>query len=439
MTYAEATAYLFGLHRFGWRPGLETIERLLALVGDPHLRIPTVHVGGTNGKGSTAAMLAAILRAAGYRTGLYTSPHLLSFTERIRVDGRPIGETEVADLTAELSGVCAGRFAEGPAPPPPGALSHPTFFELTTAMAFLHFLRQGVEIAVVEVGLGGRLDATNAIRPRAALLTNVGFDHREYLGDTLEAIALEKAGIIKPGVPILTAAAGEVLAVFRRVAAERGAPFSAVAESHAWRLREAGLGGLEFDLSGPAGRYGALRLPLAGAHQLLNAVLAVAGAETLAGQGLGCGEAAIRAGLGAVRWPGRLQLVPGSPRLILDGAHNPPGTATLAEFLAAQRPDLGRLVLVFGVLRDKEWRVMLPRLLPLADAVVLTRPPSERAEEPAAVRAAYPELPGLRVEADVARAIESARTLAGPAGSVVVTGSLYTVAAAFQVLRLPVP
>jgi dihydrofolate synthase/folylpolyglutamate synthase len=383
-------------------------------------------------------MLASILRAAGYRTGLYTSPHLLSFTERIRVDGTSIGEAEVVELTAVLSAACAGRFAEEPAPPPEGALPHPTFFELTTAMAFLHFLRQGVEIAVIEVGLGGRLDATNAIRPRAVLLTNVGFDHREYLGGTLGEIAAEKAGIIKPGVPVLTGAEGEALELFRRVAAERGAPLLSVAETHGWRLRDSGAGGTGFDLSGPAGRYEALRIPLAGRHQLLNAVLAVAGAETLAGQGFPCGEPAVRAGLAAVRWPGRLQVVPGSPRLFLDGAHNPPGAATLGEFLAEQRPRLGRLVLVFGVLKDKEWRAMLPHLFPLADAVVLTKPPSERAEEPAAIRSAYPGMENLRVEADVARAIALARVMAGPEGTVVVTGSLYTVATAIRALGLPV-
>ena len=440
LTYAEATAFLFGLRRFGWRPGLQTITRLLTLVGDPQVRIPMIHVGGTNGKGSTCAMLAAILHAAGYRTGLYSSPHLLSFTERIRVDGEPIGEAEVVRLTAELSAACAGQFAEDPkAPPPEGQFPHPTFFELTTAMAFLHFLRRQVDVAVIEVGLGGRLDATNAIQPRVVLLTNVGFDHQEYLGTTLPEIAAEKAGIIKSSVPVLTAADGEVLEVFRRVAAERGAPLSPVSESHRWRLRASDLSGIALDVTGPAGHYARLAVPLAGQHQILNVVLAVAGAEALATQGFRIGESAIREGLAAVRWPGRLQIVPGAPRLVLDGAHNPPGAAALAAFLLEQRSRLGRLVVVFGVLGDKDWREILPRFFPMADAIVLTRLPAERGADPAAILAAYPGVPGISIRADIAEAIAEARTLAGSDGTVLVTGSLYTVAAALRALGLPVP
>jgi len=436
--YAEATAFLFGLRRFGWRPGLETIRRLLDLVGNPQLRLPAVHVGGTNGKGSTAAMLASILRAAGYRTGLYTSPHLASFTERIRVDGAPIGEEEVARLAAELSAACAGRFFESPPPPPPGQLPHPTFFELTTAMAFLHFVRQGTEVAVVEVGLGGRLDATNVIRPRAALLTNVGFDHREYLGETIEEIAQEKAGIVKPGVPVLTTADGAALEVIRRAAAERGSPLAVVAELYRWRLRDADISGSVFDLEGPGGRYPGLRIPLPGRHQVGNAVLAVAAAECLATQGFRVQADALREGLQAVRWPGRLQVLPGAPRIILDGAHNPPGAQALGEFLADRRSELGRLVLVFGVLRDKDWRTMLSQLLPAADALVLTRPPSDRQEDPDAVRAALSVALPVSVAPEVADAIAAARSLAGPAGTVLVTGSLYTVSAALDALGLSV-
>jgi dihydrofolate synthase/folylpolyglutamate synthase len=438
-SYADATAYLFGLRRFGWRPGLETVTRLLDLVGNPQAQVPTIHVGGTNGKGSTAAMLAAILQAAGYRTGLYTSPHLASFTERIRVNGEPIGEAEVLRFTAELSDACAGHFAEDPkAPPPAGRLAHPTFFELTTAMAFLHFLRQQAEVAVIEVGLGGRLDATNVIRPAAVLLTNIGLDHQQYLGTTLVEIAGEKAGIIKAGVPVLTAAEGEALDVFRRVAAERGAPLHPIAESHRWRLVASDLTGITLDLSGPAGEYRRLAVPLSGTHQLPNVVLAVAAAEVLASRRFRLDEVAIRAGLASVRWPGRLQSIPGAPRILLDGAHNPAGAAALAAFLREQRGLLGRLALVFGVLADKDWRDMLPRFFSLADAIVLTRPPTDRGQDPAAVRAAYADMPGIAVCPDLGEAIAEAKVLAGPEGTVLVTGSLYTVAAAFRVLGLPV-
>lgn len=437
LTYPEATAYLYGLRRFGWRPGLASIERLLALVGDPQAGLPALHVGGTNGKGSTAAMLAAILRAAGLRTGLYTSPHLLRFTERIRVDGRPMGEAEVVEAVARLAAACAGQFTEDPAAPSPGdRLPHPTFFELTTAMAFLHFAQQRVDVGVVEVGLGGRLDATNVLRPRLALLTNVGFDHREYLGETLEQIAGEKAGIIKPGCPVVTGAEGAALAVFRRVAALRGAPLLALREAYAWTVRHAGLEGTTFDLSGPGGAYAALRIPLAGRHQVGNAALAVAAAEALAIQGFRIDEAAIRRGLESVRWPGRLTLVPGRPRTLLDGAHNPPGAAALAAFLSEHRSRLGRLHLVFGVLRDKAWGEMLATLLPWAAAVVLTRPATERAEDPAALARAIPALAGAPLRPEVAQAIEAARRLAGPEDTILITGSLYTVAEGLRALGL---
>src|SRR5512146_102074 len=216
VTYAEATAFLYGLRRFGWRPGLATIERLVALLGDPHSGIPFIHVAGTNGKGSTAAMLDAMFRAAGHRTGLYTSPHLLSFTERIRVNGEPINEAEIVALTQQLKALCAAHFALATTAPAGDRLPHPTFFELTTAMAFLHFRRRGVGAAVIEVGLGGRLDATNVIEPRVAVITNIALEHEQYLGRTLAEVAGEKTGIVKARVPVVTAARGEALEVIRR-------------------------------------------------------------------------------------------------------------------------------------------------------------------------------------------------------------------------------
>ncbi|HWU39263.1 MAG TPA: Mur ligase family protein, partial [Candidatus Acidoferrum sp.] len=256
MTYAQATEFLFGLRRFGWRLGLETVEQLLALVGDPQAKMSTVHIGGTNGKGSTAAMLNAILQRGGYRTGLYTSPHLLDFTERIRVNGVPIGTTEVTRLTAQLRDLCSAHFAPHPTPNSPAdRLPHPTFFELTTAMAFLHFAQQAVEVGVIEVGLGGRFDATNVIRPKLAVVTNVSLEHQEYLGRTLPEIAAEKAGIIKAHVPIVTSTRGEGYEVIRRTAAERGAPLINVGEAYSYTIRHSELAGQTLHLTGPRRRY----------------------------------------------------------------------------------------------------------------------------------------------------------------------------------------
>jgi len=436
VTYAEATAFLYGLRRFGWRPGLATIRRLVALLGDPQAGIPFVHVAGTNGKGSTAAMLDAILRAAGYRTGLYTSPHLLSFTERIRVNGEPINEAEIVALTEGLKTICAAHFAPETTTPAGDRLPHPTFFELTTAMAFQHFRRCAVDAAVIEVGLGGRLDATNVIEPRVAVITNIALEHEQYLGRTLAEIAGEKAGIVKARVPVVTAARGDALAVIRQRAAEHQAPVVLVPEVYRWEVRESGLAGQTVDLEGPQHRYESLRVALPGRHQLENAALAVAAAEAAREQGFPLDTAAIRRGLAEVVWPGRLQVVKERPRIIVDGAHNPAGTESLAAFLEEQRATLGRLILVFGVLRDKDWATMLRRLAPLADAIVLTHPPTERGADPALLAPAVGGHARVAVVADPERALAQAREAARAEDTIVVAGSLYTVAAALRALGM---
>ncbi len=435
MTYAEATAFLYGLRRFGWRPGLATIERLVALLGDPQAGIPFIHVAGTNGKGSTAAMLDAMFRAAGRRTGLYTSPHLLSFTERIRVNGEPINEAEIVALTRELKALCSAHFALATTAPAGDRLPHPTFFELTTAMAFLHFRRRAVDAAVIEVGLGGRLDATNVIEPRVAVITNIALEHEQYLGRTLAEIAGEKAGIIKARVPVVTAARGDALEVIRRRAAQLQACVIFVPDAYRWEVRASGLGGHTVDLDGPRRRYDALHIALPGRHQVENAVLAVATAEAAQDQGLWLDAAAIRRGLAEVVWPGRLQVVEDGPRIILDGAHNPAGAEALAAFLAEHRAALGRLILVFGVLQDKDWTTMLRRLAPLADAIVLTHPPTERGADPAVLAPAVGHHASVSVAADVERALAQARQAARADDTILVAGSLYTVAAALRILR----
>ncbi len=434
MTYAEATAFLYGLRRFGWRPGLATIERLVALLGDPQAGIPFIHVAGTNGKGSTAAMLDAIFRAAGYRTGLYTSPHLLSFTERIRVNGEPINEAEIVALTEELKTLCAAHFALETTAPTGDRLPHPTFFELTTAMAFLHFRRRAVDFAVIEVGLGGRLDATNVIEPRVVVITNIALEHEQYLGRTLAEIAGEKAGIVKARVPVVTAARGDALEVIRRRAAELQAPVVFAPEAYRWVVRQSDLASQTFDLEGPRRRYEALRLALLGRHQVENAVLAVAAAEAAQEQGFALDTAAIRRGLAEVAWPGRLQVVKDRPRIILDGAHNPAGTEALAAFLAEHRPALGRLILVFGVLQDKDWAAMLRLLAPLADAIVLTHPPTERGADPALLAPAVRRYVSATVAPDLENALAQAHEAARAEDTILVAGSLYTVAAALRAL-----
>ncbi|MBF8298552.1 MAG: folC, partial [candidate division NC10 bacterium] len=356
VTYPEAIAYLYGLQRFGVKLGLESIARLLQAVGDPHRRFPSILIGGTNGKGSTAAFLASILQAAGYRIGLYTSPHLLDFTERIRVDGQGISPAEVAHLTDELRSLIPDLFLA------PRTFSHPTFFEVTTALAFLHFARTEVDFAVIEVGLGGRFDATNILDPEVAVITNIALEHQEYLGRTLGAIAAEKAGIVRKGSHVVTAAdSPEALAVIAGACRAQGATLLDIRAACDWQISRSDLSEQHFILAQAGEPTGEFTIRLLGRHQVTNAATAIAAARLLRARGAHIPEGSIREGLRLTRWPGRLQLFPGHPLVILDAAHNPAGAKALRGFLEEQQ-FAGRLILVFGVLKDKDWTAMLQEL-----------------------------------------------------------------------------
>ncbi len=449
MTYSQAIAYLYGLQRFGVKLGLENIRRLLEAVGDPHRRFPSILIGGTNGKGSTAAFLSSILKAAGYRVGLYTSPHLLEFTERIRVDGQAIAYADVARLTGELHSVVAdlfplpctpdlaprtSHFDPRPSHVAPPVVSPPPFFELTTAFAFLYFVRSKVDYAVVEVGLGGQFDATNVLDPEVAVITNIALEHEDYLGKTLEAIAVEKAGIVKEGGRVVTAAdAPEALAVIAEVCRTRGATLLNARATCDWEISESDMSGQQFVVAQAGQATEKFDIRLLGRHQVTNAVTALTAARLLRARGATIPESSIREGLRRTRWPGRLQLFPGHPPVILDGAHNPAGAKALRAFLEEQR-FAGRLILVFGVLQDKDWTAMLQELGPLAKRVILTRPESERAADPRGLVEAERFCPKLEILEDVAEAIALARTVADPDDAVVVTGSLFIISAALRTL-----
>lgn len=424
----DPLTWLYGRTTGGIRWGLERTEEMLAGAGDPHRRFRSLHVGGTNGKGSVSALCESALRAAhpGRRVGMYTSPHLVSFAERIRVDGAPVD--------GALLAACVERLR--PAVESSGA----TFFEAATAVAFLCFAEAGVDVAVVEVGLGGRLDSTNVIRPLAAAVTNVARDHTEFLGDTPGEIAWEKAGIWKPGVPAIT---GETDPVALGVLADRarsvGAPFSAldfVARVEDVRLSAAGTA---FRLRSDAWGERELRVPLVGEHQARNAALAAELLALLPGE-LRPGWDAVERGFAAARWPGRFQVeeIRGTT-WVLDVAHNPAGVAALAATLDAVELPRPR-VLVAGILSDKEWSEMLPPLLERVDAAILTvapTAPEERRWDPAAVAAALPSdlrIP-VRVIPDLEAALSRATTLA-PYGTILVTGSVHTVGDALPILGL---
>jgi dihydrofolate synthase/folylpolyglutamate synthase len=408
-SYQKAVQDLYGLHFFGTKLGLESARHLAHLAGDPQRQLRFIHVAGTNGKGSTCAMLESIYRAAGYRVGLFTSPHLVSFRERIQVQRELISEEAVVRLVAQVQ----RGLKASPGP------QHPTFFEVVTVMALRYFAEQHCDLVIWETGLGGRLDATNIVAPLAAVITTIQLDHEKWLGSTLPSIAAEKAGILKPGVPALTAVEdADAFAVISATAARIHAPLTRVTRA---------------DLERPPLR--ALQLPLLGEHQRLNAALAVATVQTLL-QTIPVSEAALRQGLESVRWPGRLQVVPrGSGHLlVLDGAHNPAGAETLRDSL--QQQFAGRkTTLVLGVLRDKDWSAMCRILAPFAHRMVLTPVQSERTALPDELRhacaSANPDL-----EISLTQSLADALSLTREDPFVVVTGSLHLVGEAMEQLGL---
>jgi len=413
----DPLSVLSRLEALGIKLGLERARALLARMGDPQRRFPAVLVAGTNGKGSTSAFLAAIAQAAGYRTGLYTSPHLESVEERLRIDGRTIEPDRFGRILEDLVGL-AERETGVP----------PTYFEAVTLAAFQWFAEEGVDLAVVEVGLGGRLDATNLCDPILSLITPIGFDHQEYLGDTLAAIAREKAGILRPGKPALVwTGEPEAADAIREAAAGIGAYLHlAPEEVRIDGIEPNGWTGQGVRLATPVRSYD-LEIALLGAHQAINLGLAVRAAETLVELGFDrIGAEAIQEGTAACRWPGRLEAIdlPGGRRVLLDAAHNEAGARVLAEFLDR----MGRPVdLLFGVLADKDYAGMLGLLAPRARRIVLTAPASPRAKDPAELAAllgGHP--PGeVFVEPDRERALDRALALGGEV--LVACGSIFLI------------
>ncbi len=418
MTYEQALQYLATLGKFGINLGLARIEKLLDLMDHPERRYKTIHVTGTNGKGSTTAMLAAILKAAGIRAGMYTSPHLEDYTERFAVDGEPVDRAALAAAIAHTRGFVDKMAAEG--------WEHPTEFEVLTAAAFHLFAAMRVEYAVIEVGLGGLLDSTNVITPAVAVITNVTLEHTDRCGGTIAAIAAHKAGIIKPGVPAVTAARGEALDVIRREAEAKGAPLYVLGRD--FYVEAAGLDGLRQKLAFVSRRHGDLgrfSLALLGRHQVENAAAAIMAALVLADGEQRLSPAVVGNGLAAARWPGRFEVLPGRPALVIDGAHNPAGAAVLRATLDEVFP--GRpVVFVLGILADKDVAGVRDALVRAGDSVVAVRPQSERAADPSVVLAG---LDAARAEAadTVADGVDRAMALAGADGLVCIAGSLYLV------------
>ncbi len=412
---AQALSWVFDLQKFGVKFGLSSTLDLLARLGLPYQEGRYLHIAGTNGKGSVAAILSAVLTRAGYPAGLFTSPHLVSFQERLRLRDQDISADRLLSLINRVRSVVD----QG---------EPPTFFEFATVMAFLYFLEEGADPIILETGMGGRLDATNIVTPLLAVITNISRDHQDYLGRGLLAIAAEKAGIIKEKTPLITyARQPSVVELFRRRCQELEAPLY--------------LGGVDFRTRGTSGgRFGyrglnrvmkGLTLNLKGSHQYRNAAVALAVLELLEQRGWAIGETAIREGLAEARWPGRLEEVAQDRRILLDGAHNPAAALSLAQALKLiQRPSRGngRLFLVMGIMADKDVDTILARLLPLAQMVIFTQPRYFRAAATAdlARRAQAYDLEVIQVPR-VSEAIRRAQALAGPRDRIVITGSLFTV------------
>lgn len=433
MTYQEAIDYLDSLVNYEKKDGydyrlsysLDRMSRLSSLLGDPHKKVRSIHVAGTKGKGSTSSFIHSILKAAGYKAGLYTSPHLVSFCERIRIGDKLIGEDGLGVLMDSVKKACDALAGD-----------RPTFFEACTALAYLHFSREKADIAVYEVGLGGRLDATNIIEPLVSVITPISYEHTALLGDTLGKIALEKAGIIKEdSVCVSAPQEPEALAVIEDVCRQRRANLILVGRDIGFSEMEAGDKEEVLSVSGIFNRYDSLRIGLLGYHQVVNAATAVGSIEALRLGGLSIDPDAVRRGLADTRWPGRMELVKGSPRVLLDGAQNGASAKALASSVR-RLFSYRRLVLVLGVSKDKDIKAILKSLVPIADSIVLTKSRiAERACDPEMIRQSItPADKEVRVTENVADAIKEARSKAAPQDLILVTGSLFVVGEAREIL-----
>jgi dihydrofolate synthase/folylpolyglutamate synthase len=417
-TYQSCLNSMYSLRRFGIKMGLSTIRKILSGLGNPQNTYACIHVAGTNGKGSVASSLASILHQAGYKTGLYTSPHLVRFNERIQVNNRPITNKNVMASYHAIKKAHHGH-------------REPTFFEFATVMAFHEFASQQVDWAVIETGMGGRLDATNIIRPKVSVITNISLEHRDYLGNTLEQISGEKAGIIKNRTPVITGIRQpKALAVVKRKAAVKSAPLYRFGRDFKVRRNAAGT----FSYYGIETTWHHLETGLSGRHQVDNAALVLAACEILSKRGARISLDHIKAGLLKNRWPGRLEVVATTPRIILDGAHNFIAARNLARFLSTNYKDR-KITMVIGILDDKPYRAMLNCLLPTANRVILTRAKINRAMEPEMLEPIAKKItPGVTIIPDVKQALEHAIKTASGDNVICVAGSLYVVGEAKEAL-----
>jgi dihydrofolate synthase/folylpolyglutamate synthase len=423
MEFNEAIEYLQNLTKFGFNFGLGRVEELMRRMGNPHQKLRVIHVGGTNGKGSTSTMIASIMQASGYKVGMFTSPHLHSYCERYWINGNEISKERIAELLTVLKPHLEKMVEEG--------FEHPTEFEVSTALAFVYFFQENVDFLVLEVGLGGAIDSTNVVTPLVSVLTNVGMDHMDYLGNSIAEIATVKSGIIKAGVPVVTAADdSDALKIIREVSSKNNCTLVELGRDVNWEIKKSTVEGQEFNLHTPEGEYQNLFIKLAGQHQVVNAATAVAAVEALGKSGYHISKDIIRQGLAEATWPARLEMVNQSPRVLLDGAHNLHGAYTLRKALS-EVFSYRNLILVFGMLGDKEREKVVAQLAPLAKVVIVTKPNSPRAGDWEKIADEVSKhIIEVHLIENIHQAVRKAMDIAGDEDLVCVTGSLYMVAEA---------
>lgn len=423
ITYPEALKYIYDLDKYGIKLGLKNIEYLLFLLGNPHQKLNIIHVGGTNGKGSTSSLICSILKSAGFKVGLYTSPHLVDFTERMKINYRSINQKKVATLLERIKPLVE-KVAHTP------YYTHPTFFEVITAMAFIYFFEEKVDFLVLEVGLGGRLDATNVCEPLISVITHIDYDHMDKLGNSLEEIAREKGGIIKSGGIVITSNQFEkVDQEINKIARQRNSIIYKVGREIKYEIIKSDLKGIIFNLHGIYNNYINLPTPLLGRHQAENAATAITAVEALKIKGICISEKEIRDGLEKVKWPGRLEIIQKNPMIVLDGAHNPNGMKVVRQTLE-EIFYYHRLVLVLGIFADKDYKEMIKIIAPLADLIIATKAKNPRATPPQIIAkeaAQYIDRNKIMVTKNIPQAIDYAIFNSNEDDLICITGSLYTV------------
>jgi dihydrofolate synthase/folylpolyglutamate synthase len=429
MEYKEAIKYLYDLKIYGMSLGLARIERLLHYLGSPDKDLKAVHVAGTNGKGSVCAMISSVLMDAGYKVGLFTSPHLLVFEERIQVNGNLISREELCALVDRIKPIAERMVKEE-------GFEHPTFFEIACAMAMRHFADQNVDFAVLEVGLGGRLDATNVIMPLVSVITSISLDHTHVLGTTLEEVAKEKAGIIKEGVPVVIGVEQkELIEMIKSISQTKGCTAFTTSENGNYSINQVDPHGQKFDVQVFERGYSDLKIHLIGEHQVKNALIAIMTLELLKEQNVNIIEVNLRDGLANTKWPGRFEKISDNPIIIFDCAHNPAGMRSLGLTMNRVYKDLKK-TLVLGIMRDKDIQGIVREACEFADKVIVTKPGFERASEPEIIEIEVREYcPDVRIIKDVAEAVKYAVDNALDNELICIAGSIFNVGEAMEILQ----